>query len=104
MTYRSFRRDKHLENGDHTVFLNLSNRHIMYHTTRFLKNRYKINITNTQPIRHTYETTYYPDKQQITVDKCNINDQCEQKQIHEFLLDYFQKYINSTIDHNYFTN
>lgn len=97
MTYRSFRRDKHLENGEHMVFLDASSKHIMYHTSRLLKNRYKINIVNTKTgtFRYSYETTYYPDKQTITIDKSNKSDD------YAFLLDYYQKYINSAIDNNY---
>lgn len=96
MTFRSFRRDKHLENGEHMVFLNSSDKHIMYHTTRFLKKRYKINIVNTKrgSFRYTYETTYYPDKQMITIDKAYTD--------YTFLLDYYQKYINTTINKDYF--
>ena len=98
MTYRSFRRDRHLENGEHIVFLEISNKHIMYHTSRFLKGRYKINIINTKTnsFRRVYETTYYPDKQMIIIDKILEKDD------YAFLLDYYQKYINNTIDKNYF--
>jgi hypothetical protein len=98
MTYRSFRKDKHLENGEHIVFLDSTNKHIMYHTSRFLKKRYKINIVNAKInlFKLTYETTYYPDKHMITLNKNISNEE------YTFLLDYYQKYINTTIDKNYF--
>jgi hypothetical protein len=98
MTFRSFRRDRHLENGKHIVFLENTNKHIMYHISRFLKGRYKINIVNTRTnsFRIIYETTYYPDKQIIVVHKIL------EKEDYTFLLDYYQKYINNTINQNYF--
>jgi hypothetical protein len=107
MTYRSFRRDSHLDNGFHIVNANMKTKEFYGHTTTRLRYKYKINITIHREnwTHEVFTTYYYPEKGVVVVDRYNFKllepkvtntsslIWCGREQVY----DYYKKYVDNTI-------
>ena len=108
MSYRSFRRDKHINNGVHLTYFgsNPNERHL--HINRQLRNKHKINIIIERHgwTSELFETYYYPDTNSVVV--INYRFKCLEPKVlntsslqycgKDQVYDYYVKYINNTIE------
>jgi len=107
MTYRSFRRDRHTNNGVHLTYssADLNERHL--HISRQLRNKYKINIIIERSgwTSELFETYYYPYTHSVVV--INYRFKCLEPKVpittslkycgRGQVYDYYLKYVDSAI-------